>query len=782
VSSEPTFGARYRALPTARERLELDDAENRREAFAEADATLDRLVLAALQGERVVAEGATLTIPDGEREALTERFSVERRQERGAWYVPKLDELPTGRIHLVHWWQKAPRYALSLANSERPMASARANAARQANTDLVVIWAALEPIFEELALPLLLRSGRMAGQKPTEKQLPYWAKTIEPIYEALGAGMDAVRQFAPGTGWGDLGAAEVTARRDALLAGWVRADIDTARRLRTHRIGQLVDRYYSKAKNGRAARKRVIKSEDFERTLTAYFGGGWLAFLNYLGEEPEAGEEITTSLPETRLTGTSSTRAAEVAAEHGLPPEEVERMLAAYWRQSGGGTPVEQRVHVLERLWRELDAVHARQAPGMPSLFGLLGSSYYSSSGPAGESTGDARVFSAELLADMQHCWGTKLSSHNLERLVTEPHWGAAAARALGPAFDYWQHTAMNAWEMCEGGRVHSDFESLERRLSGPVFPLADTGCPVDARLFADLRAAESKLGPIEQEWERVDPESEDFVTIDMRVSRGAGRKGFEILRDIITRHRRAWADRYLTAYLEGRWKTELRAAGEAYNRHAAAKGKPPTIKQFAALANDAADHWFGGDLTGVYGALGLRSPLSPPTYTRLLPMDSRAFTRRVRQELDTAAAPADRPSGEQGMRLSAPVYCIRWVELAEALGTRPTLKQFGARSFAMSAGVLNDDPETAWRMYCDAIECALAGESMPARPAQPVRAAAGEPAERSAPVAAAATADSAHPANPDDGVAAQASAKRAPEPTAPPGELRGLLRRFDGR
>jgi hypothetical protein len=711
VSSEPTFGARYRALSTARERLELDDAENRRAAFAEADATLDRLVLAALHGEHVVGEDETLAIPKAERPDLTERFSVERRQERGAWYVPRLNELMTGRIHLVHWWLKAPRYAFSLANSERLWASARANAARQANTDLVVIWAALEPIFEELALPLLLRSGRMAGQKTTEKQLPYWTKTIEPIYEALGAGMEAVRQFAPGTGWGELDAAEVTARRDALLAGWVRADIDTARRLRTHRIGQLVERYYSKAKTGRAARKGVINSEDFERTLTAYFGGDWLAFLNYLGEEPEAGEEITTSLPETRLTGTSSARAAEVAAEHGLPPEVVERMLAAYWGQSGGGTPVEQRVHVLERLWREFDAVHARQAPGMPSLFGLLGSSYYTSSGPAGESTGDARVFSAELLTDMQRCWETKLSSRNPERLVTEPYWGAAAARALGYAFVFWQHTAMNAWEMCEGGRVHSDFESLEHDLSSPVPPLADTGCPVDVRLFADLLAAESKLGPIEQTLETVDQESEDFVTVDMRVSRGARRKGFEILRDIVTHHRRAWADRYLTGYLEARWKSELRVAGEAYNRHVADKGKAPTVKQFAALANDAADHWFGGDLTGVYGVLGLRSPLPPPTYTRMLPVDSRAFRQRVKQELTAGASHAHAADVEESNKVSALArYSIQWVELAEAIGTPPTLKQLGTRHFSTLAAVLSDDTETAWQVYCDAIERALNG------------------------------------------------------------------------
>jgi hypothetical protein len=700
VSSEPTFGVRYRALSTALERLELDRAENRRAAFAEADATLDQLVLAALHGEHVVGEGATLTVPDAEREALTERFSVERRQERGAWYVPKLNELMTGRIHLVHWWQKAPRYAFSLADSEREWAAARANSARQAKTDLVVIWAALEPVFEELALPLLLRSGRMAGQKTTEKQLPYWTKTIEPIYEALGAGMDAVRRFAPGTGWGELDAAEVIARRDALLAGWVQADIDTARRLRAHRIGQLVERYYSKAKNGRAARKGVINSEDFEQTLTAYFGGDWLAFLSYLGEEPDASEEIATSLPETRLTGTSSARAAEVAAEHGLPPEEVERMLAAYWRQSGGGTPVEQRIHVLERLWREFDAVHARQAPGMPSLFGLLGSGYYSSSGPLGPSVGDARVFSAELLTDVQRLWGTKVSPRNPERLVTEPYWEAAAARAFGPAFDFWHHTAMNAWEMCEGGRTHNDLEGFEDQLR------------------ADLLAAESKLGPVERERDTVNEDNEGFLTVEMRVSRATRREGFEILRDIITRHRRAWADQHLTTYLEGRWKSELRAATEAYNRHVADKDKPPTVRQFAAQATDAADHWFGGDLTGVYGALGLRSPLPPPTYKRLLPVDSRAFTRRVKQEL-SAAAQARRPhvdtdaDVDQSNRLTALTrHSIRWVELAEALGEPPALNQFGSRDFSMGSVALDDDTDTAWRLYCEAIDRALRDNS----------------------------------------------------------------------
>lgn len=46
------------------------------------------------------------------------------------------------------------------------------------------------------------------------------------------------------------------------------------------------------------------------------------------------------------------------------------------------------------------------------------------------------------------------------------------------------------------------------------------------------------------------------------------------------------------------------------------------------------ATHWFGGDSTGVYGALGLKCPLEPPAYSRLLPDDWRAFVRQGFVEL----------------------------------------------------------------------------------------------------------------------------------------------------
>ena len=379
----------------------------------------------------------------------------------------------------------------------------------------------------------------------------------------------------------------------------------------------------------------------------------------------------------------------------------------------------------------------------------------------------------------MQRLWGTKLSPRAPERLVTDPHWMAAAARTLGPAFDFWQYTALNAWEMTEGGRAHSDLEGFEQHMRWPLARLADTGFPADAQLFADLRSAASKLGPVEQDWETIEEDQEGFLTVQMRVSRGTGRKGFEILRDIITRHRRAWAERNLAPYLEERWRGELRAAGEAYHRHSVDKGKAPTVKQFAAMAGDAADHWFGGDLTGVYGALGLRSPMPPPTYTRFLPEDSRAFTRRVRQELLITARPpqgagAEIPVDRDNKLSTLTRHSIPWVELAEALGGRPSLKQLGTRDFTVAASVLSEDTDAAWQMYCEVIERALSALAADGvHPAAPQARSTAEPPARQ-------KSKLTPPVEPETAPASTAVVP-PPERVAARNGLRRLLRRLGG-
>jgi hypothetical protein len=726
VSSTETFGARYHQLQSAQQRLDFETAESRREAFANVDAVLDGVVLAALHGERVIditpggkrqPDEVLLRLPPGtDRLVLAEHFSVEQQQSRGAWYVPSTDNLAVGVIHLAHWWQTNRRFAVTLVDAEHAKP-------RFEHADAVTIWAVLEPLFEELYLPLKLRSGRWAGQKTGEKQLPYWAGTIEPLYEALGLSDDGVLLFRPGTGWAELDADEVLNRRDSLIGPWGRADIETARRLRSYRIGQLVERYYSKAKDGRAQRRRVM-NKVFERTLSAYFGGDWLALLAYLGEEPDAGEEITQSLPEPHLMVASSARTSTVAAAHGLAAEEVERMLAAYWHQSGGVSPVEQRVHALEVLWHEFDIVHARQAPGMPSLRGLMLQNRLRAVDwplhPDYQPGAELKLLSGDLQADLQRLWSTKLSRWP-ERLVTEPLWALAAARALGPAFDFWHELALTLWSICEGGSyARTDLEGLEADRPEWQEALDELGCPISRQLFAELRAAESKLGPEEETWDNV--QTTGFVT--MQTGHGSRRDGFEIVRDIVTRHRRAWAQQYLGPYLQARWRTELHHTGREYSRFAADKAKAPTVKQFAKMARDPAVHWFGGDLTGVYGVLGLRALLEPPTYSRMLPIDFRGFVKQVFTELGgqptlratTSSDSDEREKQELELERSRirsldelASESLAWVEAAEGLGRPPELKEFGQRKFEYHAAAISEDIDEAWREYSAAIQRSLA-------------------------------------------------------------------------
>jgi hypothetical protein len=700
------------------------------------DLVLDRLVLAALRGSQIIEVDRSekqpklrLTTSAEDGEVMEVHCAVERQQERGAWYLPDSRALDVGTVQLAHWWRTSSRYTLTLADQDGH-ASVAFN-----SPGVVFIWSVLEPVFTDLALPLRLRSGKAAGQTPPEKSAAYWAETIKPAYDALGLGRDALSQFAPGSGWDDLDADRVMSRRDALIGSWGEADLESAARLRAYRIGQLVERYYSKAKNGQALRKRVMNDKAAERVLSGYFAGDWLAFLDYLGEKPHADEEVTTALPKSTLLVTSSDRAASVAAQHGVSPDEVERMLAAYWNQAGGGTPVERRVHALGHFWREFDEQHALQAPGVPEPYSLIRGSGYGR-------------YSAELVDEVAHLWGTKLLARFPERLVTEPFPITGAAHAFGPAIEFFQGVALQAWHNTEGGRAHHELADLEEGMRKFSEALAATGHPADPALFADLRVAERRLGPVEEIREESSRETVGFITMSL-ASVSTRRHGFEILRDIITAHRRAWAGVHLDAYLHDRWRSDLQTAAEAYNRHAADKGKPPTIKQFAAKAAAAATQWFGGDLTGVYGALGIKSKLATPVYEPLLARDQRGeFGRQVRAELQAAGVFSGTTKADQvgyTNQLGSLAHAsFDSVELYEAIGRPPALSQFGTTRFKYNAGTLAVDIEEAWSKYEAALERALAGarEAVPQardRSAQRLSAEEGEsdrPSPRSADVA----------------------------------------------
>ncbi len=721
-----SFGASYVALASAQDRLDFERSGRRRNEFDAVDAQLDELVLRALHGERVVelahagrrdvADGLALTLRESTlRAALDDAFTAAQQQERGAWYLPQKGSLATGVIHLAHWWRADRRFVLTLAERERA-------APNFASADTIAAWSVLVPLFEDLFLPLKLRSDRLAP-KTREQQQQVWTTTIGPTYDALEVGTEAVAQYRPRTGWAELDADGVMARRDALFDSWTRADIEGARRLRTYRIGKLVEQYYSKAKNGRALRRRVM-TKDLEPILSAYFGGNWLALLAYIGEEPDPNDEVTTALPNPRLMVGSSKRVTTVAAAHGIASEEVERMLASFWNKSDGSSPVEDRVGALRRFWAEFHALHARQTSAMRSLWGLMSGPGYHVRHSVGW-YGDAprpglaeEPLSPALVADLRRLWGTK-PFKSPERLVSEPSYTAAAVKALGPAFDFWQEIGDSVWFICEGLESRTDLEGLEQYLRDrrALGRLEAMGCPVDGEMFTELRAAESKLGPPVETWQG----EHQIGGATVRFGGGTRRDGFELLRDIVARYRDVWTQRHLETYLQARWKDELVAVSDAYHRFIADKAKPPTVKQFMKIATPACANWFAGEVTAVYSAVGLKAPIDAPTYSPLLPDDCRGFTMLVfvnlggtpvRHERFAISQEAAREHQDE-MRRNNIVATLAdesldWVELAEGLGRPPELTDFGAGKLEHYAELIGADADSAWRAYVGAIEAAL--------------------------------------------------------------------------
>lgn len=723
--SGATFGARFAVLTPVDDRVALEASEERRTPFEGSDAVLGCLISGALEGERIAKLVPStrknqagrvellVNLDDQQRQSLTGHFEIAEQEKRGSWHVPEDEPLSLGLIHLVHWMRRNSRLAMNMADAER------ARPVFRGAPEAVAVWV-LEPLFEELFLPLKLRGLYWLGARTVEQQEKSWA-VIDPLYAGLGIEEDLLDPYRVGAGWSRHTTGDVIAFREALVDGWTRVAAHAPARYRVYRIGQLVDRYYAKAKNGHALRRTVL-TKAHGRTLTAYFGGDWLAFLAYIGEEVHPREEIVHALPETKLMVGGSARAAEVAAEHGLPPEEVQKMLAAFWQQSDHASPVEQRVDVLKRFWNEFDALHARQRSGMRSLWGLV--QEHSFVHPRIESEGRDEVFaprlydellSPQLNADIRRLWGTAVLPRWPDRLVTESGPHARLSEAFGPALRFWEGAALTAWFLCEGPYSRTDIDGLPNYHQRQLDALDAIGCPIGGDLFRELREAEKRFGT---------PKHGTGLVVRISVfddddwGEDEPHVRFEQLRDIVTRHRRAWAEQHLEQYLRTRWELELRAAAEDYHRHVAQKGKAPTLKQFAKFAAPEANQWFGGDVTGVYGALGLKAPQPATRAERLVPEDPDGFASRLYQQLRGEAYrlpptwkedPDERERHNSFSALAS--MCVEYLQLEEALGERPELKVFGRQKFAYRATVLAEDPEEAWRIYGDAVHEVLAGQ-----------------------------------------------------------------------
>lgn len=728
MSDTASFGQMAVETPSPSALISLEQESGKDGRFADLDDLAGYIIDHALTGERVAAverdrggdEVSLQGLGAAQQSVLNDRFAVAAQRERGAWFVPEKAALKVGLLGFPATFAAYPRWASGIVWEERAQADLTTSAAA------VLVWSVLEPLFEQLYLPFELR-GRLVGTKSRDDQLASWA-AIDELLAALRIDVaDELAVMRYGGGWARLrGADQLTAKQRLIAALAAQSTPELALLYRAHRLRPLIARYYEKAKGGKARRKQVL-TRSFERTLSGFFGGDWLSFLHYLGEEPHPAEEIVTAIPQTKLFVGGRTRtAADIAAAKGLSAREVELALATYWDTSGtpagaGGSPVEERAGALKTYWQQFDELHAQQASGMRSLWGLVDDAGGMHIGWEGPDWYHPRLYlevlPSDLIAKIEQLWGARMLPRWPERIASEisPH--AAMAETFGVALRFWHGCGLTAWFIAEGPASVTDMAGLPRYHRDAIAELENLGCPIDPALFRELRDAEARLGPpqsIENDASTV--EAAPGITVTLSLSPGSRRPGFEQLRDIVTRYRRAWAERYLHSYLCTRWESEIREAGRLHAQAIAERGKAPTAKQFARSAALPTNHWFGGDMAGLYGALGEKSPIRPERMT-LMPTDRRGFALRVFARLGGKPSESrlagvsgedyDAQAAEQNRNAALAWFggqSLRVIQLEEAIGRPPELTEFGRPTFEWRSAILADDPLEAWQRFLTAI------------------------------------------------------------------------------
>ncbi|MEU4643375.1 DUF2510 domain-containing protein [Micromonospora sp. NPDC023814] len=683
-----SLGRRLAATTDAEEWLAVEDEAGAGKRFAAVDELLAAVTAAAFAGKppvRVTAAGATTAltlrhVPASARAALKGGFDLATQQTVGAWWLPESAPIKPGTVNLPAYYAIEPRWAMNTAATDAVRVEF------SGSPDALASWALLIPFANTLYAPLILRGPDAGAHEPAARDAA-WA-TVDVSYTALGLTSEhvhsALARMRPGNGWSQLPTAEQTATKVALLDALRDvAGRQTVRRWRAEVLRPLVRRYYAKA-NKDAPTARAVLTKALQPAAAAYFGGNWLALLDYLGEAVAAGEEITTALPEPRLYVQASAKVEQVAAEKNLPVEEVAKILASYLGTDEIRSPIQRRLDVLRRYWSAIDTVHARQASGMPAPPDLALGRGFGEDVPFTRPDLE-RVLPPAALADIDALWGGACVPRYPDRIVSMlfPH--AAMVAAFGPALTFWNNIALTCWYFCQGPYSRTDIDGAAEYYSRDVKALAAADTPVDTQLFADLRAAQRRLGPPQELWaDRRVLEAGPGVTITMSMGGAVRRDGFEILRDIVTTHRRAWAAQNLETALNRAWEEPLRELARQVNLAVARRGKLPTIKQFATLGAPVANAWFGGDLAALYAAVGERAPVEQ-TRVQLMPYDRAAFQNQVFTALGGRHVPNSRAAedfeayhlsfGFRRLAAEAP----RFVQLEEALDRLPTPEEFGA-------------------------------------------------------------------------------------------------------
>src|SRR5262249_34983900 len=115
-------------------------------------------------------------------------------------------------------------------------------------------------------------------------------------------------------------------------------------------------------------------------------------------------------------------------------------------------SPVQRRVTVLKRYWQHFDDLHAKQAPGMPSLWGFVEegeevrveAAENESPEPAWYSRRCYRkLLPPDLLEEIDTLWGGVCLAGYPGAIIsaTSPH--VLLAETLGPALRFWHGAAL---------------------------------------------------------------------------------------------------------------------------------------------------------------------------------------------------------------------------------------------------------------------------------------------------------------------------------------------------
>lgn len=749
---EESFGRLALGATAPQELLEAEIAHGHAERFVALDTLVGHIALRSLSGEtpfhvdgddtRSTGRPATLHLSgldDEQKQVLGDLFSLEKQQSRGSWSSQAKFSGSLGRLHFPHHLVKYGRFFHESVESDFYR-----SVSAEASPEALLVHTIIDPLFSSLYEPFVLRSGRAfppsfddspeKAEKSRERMRTRW-REVDEFFAALNLGIEPeLSVVKPGGGWFKLRAAErlsaKVALADAIRREAVRIGPATlGARYRAFRLLPLLRRYYAKAKKDGKVLRRQALTREFETTLSGFFGGDWLALLDYLGEEPHPDEHVATALPETKLYLGASQEASTKLGSEGVSEEQLKLIAASLF--GGETSQLERRISVLVRYWEVFDSLHAHQERSMEPLWGLVEDFpgfvlFRAEEDDSPYRSGlYSRVLPADLLGEIGEMWGSAMTPREPARIVTEPFPHVRMTDTLGPALRFWQGCALTAWFLCEGPYSRTDMAGLQDYHSRALAELEDLGAPVDRSMFAELVAAEARLGepqPIYDETREM--EIEPALVIEASIGHGSRREGFENLRDIITRHRRAWAEKHLQDYLGRRAKSDVREAARIFHIKSAERGgKPPTPKQFGRIAEVPVNRWFGGDASALYRAFGERSPVSP-VRTRVVPEDVEGFVVRVYEALggvEVASSPEtfDQATREKHSRDVSDNHnkaelankALEYLRLEEALGRPPTLKEFGKGGFerrAAEAG-LGTEAEVAWTRYERVVRDALA-------------------------------------------------------------------------